>query len=86
MIAKKVLSAIGAHLSEHRATTFLHRKETAMSDKTFDLTVEVPTDELLMRAALRRSVRLLCESCGKFTRDPPSHFCPGCEAYQEHQR
>lgn len=43
-------------------------------------------EQKIMHAALRRSVRLLCESCGKFTRDPPSHLCPGCEAYQEHTR
>lgn len=43
-------------------------------------------EQRTLSAALRRSTRLLCESCGKFTRDPPSHLCPGCEAYQEHQR
>lgn len=38
--------------------------------------------------ALQRRLRepLLCASCGKFQRDPPSRLCPGCEAYQEHQR
>lgn len=43
-------------------------------------------EQHILHAAQKRSLRLLCESCGKFTRDPPSHLCPGCEAYQEHQR
>lgn len=28
----------------------------------------------------------LCDSCGKNFSDPPSRLCPGCQAYQEHQR
>jgi hypothetical protein len=28
----------------------------------------------------------MCASCGKYRSDPPSRLCPGCEAYQEHQR
>ena len=27
----------------------------------------------------------LCTACGVNPRDFPSPFCPGCEAYQEHQ-
>lgn len=27
----------------------------------------------------------LCDGCGKYPADPPSHLCPGCQAYQEHQ-
>jgi hypothetical protein len=27
-----------------------------------------------------------CEECGQYPADPPSRLCPGCEAYQEHQR
>ena len=27
----------------------------------------------------------LCEQCGKNPSDPPSKFCPGCDAYLEHQ-
>jgi hypothetical protein len=29
---------------------------------------------------------LMCEDCGKYPADYPSRLCPGCEAYQEHQR
>lgn len=29
---------------------------------------------------------LLCEGCGCNRADPPSKLCPGCQAYQEHQR
>lgn len=28
----------------------------------------------------------ICESCGVNRSDPPSKLCPGCQAYQEHQR
>lgn len=28
----------------------------------------------------------LCADCGRFPADPPSRYCPGCEAYREHQR
>ena len=28
----------------------------------------------------------LCADCGMCQADPPSKLCPGCEAYQEHQR
>ena len=41
-------------------------------------------EQRILSAAARRSLRLLCEDCHKFTRDPPSHLCPGCEAYREH--
>jgi rubrerythrin len=27
-----------------------------------------------------------CESCGVNYADPPSKLCPGCQAYEEHQR
>jgi rubrerythrin len=48
----------------------------------------VPPTPRRALAALQRRLRepLLCASCGKFQRDPPSRLCPGCEAYQEHQR
>lgn len=36
--------------------------------------------------APKRSTRKLCEECGIFPADLPSRLCPGCEAYQEHQR
>lgn len=41
-------------------------------------------EQKTMHRALRQSLRLLCEECGKFTRDPPSHLCPVCQAYKEH--
>lgn len=28
----------------------------------------------------------VCEGCGIYPADLPSKLCPGCEAYQEHQR
>jgi hypothetical protein len=28
----------------------------------------------------------ICEECGVNRSDPPSKLCPGCQAYQEHQR
>jgi hypothetical protein len=28
----------------------------------------------------------ICEGCGVNRADPPSKLCPGCQAYQEHQR
>jgi hypothetical protein len=28
---------------------------------------------------------ILCEDCGIYPVDLPSKFCPGCEAYGEHQ-
>jgi hypothetical protein len=27
-----------------------------------------------------------CVECGRYLADPPSRLCPGCEAYQGHQR
>lgn len=30
--------------------------------------------------------KVLCEECGVYPADLPSKICPGCEAYQEHQR
>ena len=36
--------------------------------------------------ALLRGKPMLCEDCGKNYADPPSRLCPGCAAYQEHQR
>jgi hypothetical protein len=27
-----------------------------------------------------------CEACGVNHSDPPSKLCPGCQAYEEHQR
>lgn len=28
----------------------------------------------------------LCDGCEQNIADPPSNFCPGCQAYREHQR
>jgi hypothetical protein len=28
----------------------------------------------------------MCEGCGVNRSDPPSRLCPGCQAYQDHQR
>lgn len=41
-------------------------------------------EQRLIDGALRRSLRLLCEDCGKCWADYPSKLCPGCEAYREH--
>lgn len=37
-------------------------------------------------AALAQTLPRECEGCGQNTADPPGRLCPGCEAYQEHQR
>ncbi len=47
---------------------------------------DYPTYGAWFRALEVRHLIQRCESCGKFPSDPPSHLCPGCEAYQEHQR
>lgn len=37
-------------------------------------------------AAEDERVAKKCDDCGKNWADPPSRLCPGCQAYQEHQR
>jgi hypothetical protein len=27
-----------------------------------------------------------CAGCDRYMADPPSEYCPGCQAYMEHQR
>ena len=27
-----------------------------------------------------------CEGCGENLADPPSMYCPGCQAYRDHQQ
>ena len=34
----------------------------------------------------RKEEPWLCSECGMNRADYPSDLCPGCEAYQEHQR
>lgn len=57
-----------------------------MKDYFQDLSVPGPIAELLN--GLQKPVRRppICESCGTNRSDPPSRLCPGCQAYQEHQR
>jgi hypothetical protein len=37
-------------------------------------------------AAPKTVHRKRCRDCGTNWADPPSPLCPGCDAYQEHQR
>jgi rubrerythrin len=38
------------------------------------------------RKRRRGPVYAKCDDCGINYADPPSKLCPGCQAYQEHQR
>lgn len=39
---------------------------------------------LAERKTARRRKPKVCDDCGIYPSDPPSRFCPTCEAYREH--
>ncbi len=52
------------------------------------LVIEVPPGTAKLVKASFAALRPppLCESCGVNRADPPSKLCPGCQAYEAHQR
>ena len=44
------------------------------------------TKSKAFKKALFRFKSKKCEECGIYPADYPSKFCPGCEAYKEHQQ
>jgi hypothetical protein len=57
------------------------------------VTESPPPNELVMAPSEHSSPewrsshrRRRCAVCGKYWADSPSDLCPGCEAYEEHQR
>lgn len=61
-------------------------RERARGGYAFDADLETAADiiDVLFSGAAPKKKPRKCIECGKNWADPPSAFCPGCEAYLAH--